>query len=59
MFQLIIILAIISLASSAEILFKNDFLMDNNGWRITGNKVEEPAVQQSYNLNQDMSHYIM
>lgn len=59
MFKLIIILVIISLALSAEILFKNDFLMDNNGWRITGNKVEEPAVQQSYNLNQDMSHYIM
>lgn len=59
MFQIIIILAMISMASSAEILFKNDFLMDNNGWRITGNKVEEPAVHQSYNLNQDMSHYIM
>ena len=55
----IIILAILSTVVGAEILFKNEFLMDNNGWRITGNKVEEPAVHQSYNLNQDMSHYIM
>jgi hypothetical protein len=59
MFQIIIILAILSTVVGAEILFKNDFLMDNNGWRITGNKVEEPAVHQSYNLLQDMSHYIM
>ena len=59
MFQIIIILAILSLATSVEILYKNDFLLDNNGWRITGNKIEEPAVQQSYNLNRDMSHYIM
>ena len=59
MFQFIIILTIISLAFGAEILFKNDFLMDNNGWRITGNKIEEPAVQQSYNLNRDMSHYLL
>jgi hypothetical protein len=60
MFQIfIIILTISSLALSAEILYKNEFMIDNNGWRITGNKVEEPAVHQSYNLNQDMSHYIM
>ena len=59
MFQIIIILTILSIASGVEVLFKNDFLLDNNGWRITGNKIEEPAVQQSYNLNRDMSHYIM
>jgi hypothetical protein len=59
MFKIIIILAILSLAASVDILYKNDFLLDNNGWRITGNKIEEPAVQQSYNLNRDMSHYIM
>ena len=53
MFQIIIILAILSLAASVEILYKNDFLLDNNGWQITGNKIEEPAVQQSYNLNRD------
>jgi len=60
MFQIfIIILTISSLALSAEILYKNEFMIDNNGWRITGNKIEEPAVHQSYNLNHDMSHYIM
>jgi hypothetical protein len=60
MFQIVtIILIISSLALSAEILYKNEFMIDNNGWRITGNKVEEPAVHQSYNLNRDMSHYIM
>jgi len=59
MFQLLIIFAIINFASCQEVLFKNDFLRDSNEWRITGNKVEEPAVHQSYNLNYDMSHYIM
>ena len=63
MFQTVIIITIIltisSLALTAEILYKNEFMIDNNGWRITGNKVEEPAVHQSYNLNRDMSHYIM
>lgn len=55
---LIIILTIIS-AFSNEILFENNFLRDNQGWKITGNKKIELAAQQSYNLNNEISHYIM
>lgn len=56
---LILLLTIISLVFGSEILFENNFLFDNQGWQITGNKKIEPSVHQSYNLNNEISHYIM
>lgn len=55
----LIILTIISHVFCSETLFENKFLYDNEGWQITGNKKIEPAAHQSYNLNKEISHYIM
>jgi len=56
---LILILTIISAVSSAQVLYQNKFLMDNENWQITGNKKIEPAAHQSYNIDNELSHYIM
>lgn len=56
---LIQILTIIYLANARDVLFESRFLMNNENWQITGNKKVEPATHQSYNINNDMSHYIM
>ena len=56
---LIIILTFISAVSAAEVLYQNKFLMDNENWQITGNKKIEPAAHQSYNIDREISHYIM
>jgi hypothetical protein len=57
--NLILTLTIISLVSATEVLYQSKFLMDNEKWQITGNKKIEPAEHQSYNLNSEISHYIM
>ena len=44
---------------AAEILYQNKFLLDNEKWTIIGNKINEHAVHQSYNIDKDLSHYIM
>ena len=56
---LILILTVISAVSAAEVLYQNKFLMDNENWQITGNKRVEPAAHQSYNIDNELSHYIM
>jgi len=56
---LILILTIISTVSAAEVLYENKFLMNNENWQITGNKRVEPAAHQSYNIDNQISHYIM
>jgi hypothetical protein len=56
---LIIILTIISAVSAAEVLYQSKFLLDNENWQITGNKKIEPAAHQSYNIDNELSHYIM
>lgn len=57
---LIIILLIVSCTIYArEILHENSFLFDNEQWQIIGNKIIEPAVHQSYNVDNLISHYIM
>ena len=58
MFKILILLSCIFLASG-EILYQNKFLLDNEQWSIIGNKNYEPAVHQSYNIDKDLSHYIM
>lgn len=56
----LIIIAILTIGvKSAEILHQNKFLLDNENWSIIGNKNYEPAVHQSYNIDKDLSHYIM
>ena len=60
MFMILIsLLSIIYLANAGEILYENKFLMNNEKWLITGNKIIEPAAHQSYNIEKEMSHYIM
>lgn len=59
MIQILIILATIISGFSKEILFENKFLLDNEGWQITGNKRIEKVVHQTYNINNEISHYIM
>lgn len=49
----------VCLANASNVLYENKFLMNNENWQITGNKKVEHAVHQSYNINNDMSHYIM
>ena len=56
---LIVILTIIYAASAVEILYQGRFLMNNEDWQITGNKKLEPAAHQSYNINNEITHYIM
>ena len=56
---LILILTIISAVRAAQVLYESKFLMDNENWQITGNKKIEPAAHQSYNIDREMSHYIM
>jgi len=56
---LILILTIISMVSAVEVLYQSKFLMDNEKWQITGNKKIEPAAHQSYNIDNELSHYIM
>ena len=56
---LILILTIISAVRAAQVLHESKFLMDNENWQITGNKKIEPAAHQSYNIDREMSHYIM
>lgn len=55
----ILILTIISAVNAAQVLYENKFLMDNENWQITGNKKIEPAAHQIYNIDNQMSHYIM
>ena len=60
MLQYIILLFVINYTVNAvEILYENKFLFDNEKWQITGNKIIEPAVHQSYNVDSQISHYIM
>ena len=56
---LILILTIIWVVSAVEVLYESKFLMNNENWQITGNKKIEPAVHQSYNIDNQISHYIM
>lgn len=56
---LISLLNIIYPVNAGEILYENKFLMNNEKWQITGNKIIEPAAHQSYNIGKEMSHYIM
>ena len=58
MFKILILLSCLFLAC-AEILHQHKFLLDNEQWSIIGNKNYEPAVHQSYNIDKDLSHYIM
>ena len=36
-----------------------NFLLNNQGWKIIGNKQIEDPVHQAYNINNLMSHYII
>lgn len=36
-----------------------NFLLNNQGWKIIGNKQIEEAIHQAYNINNLMSHYII
>ena len=56
---LISLLIIIYGVNAFEILYENKFLMNNENWQITGNKKIEPAAHQSYNIDREISHYIM
>lgn len=56
---LILSLIFISVINAVEILYQNKFLLNNENWMITGNKKVEPAAHQSYNINNEISHYIM
>ena len=59
MFNILILLSCVFL-TSAEVLHQHKFLIDNENWSIIGNKNYEPAVHQSYNIdNARLSHYIM
>jgi hypothetical protein len=55
----ILLLIIICGVNAFEILYENKFLLNNENWMITGNKKVEPAAHQSYNINNEISHYIM
>ena len=57
--NLIILLTVIYTVIANKILYENNFLMNSQNWQITGNKIIEPAVHQSYNIDREMSHYIM
>ena len=61
MFKILLLLtAFLVSTHSAEILYQNKFLLDNENWSIIGNKNYEPAVHQSYNIDKArLSHYIM
>lgn len=59
MFKILLLCAFLVSAYSAEILYKHKFLLDNENWSIIGNKNYEPAVHQSYNIDNALSHYIM
>ena len=56
---LISLLNVIYQVNAGEILYENKFLMNNEKWQITGNKIIEPAAHQSYNIEKEMSHYII
>jgi len=56
---LILILTFICAVNAGEVLYENKFILNNENWQITGNKKVEPAAHQSYNLNNEISHYIM
>jgi hypothetical protein len=36
-----------------------NFLLNNQGWKIIGNKQIEEPIHQAYNINNLMSHYII
>jgi hypothetical protein len=59
MIRILILFITIIATIAIEKLFENKFLFDNEGWQITGNKKIEPAIHQSYNINKEISHYIM
>jgi len=47
-----------------KVFYENTFLLDSEGWIITGNKLESDALHQAYSLqdkkcNTQMSRYIM
>ena len=47
-----------------KVFYENSFLLDSEGWIITGNKLESDALHQAYtlldqNCNTQMSRYIM
>jgi len=56
---LILILTISWVVKAVEVLYESKFLMNNENWQITGNKIIEPAVHQSYNIDREITHYIM
>lgn len=46
-----------------KVFYENSFLLSNEGWIITGNKLESSALHQTYSLQDkncpvDMSRYI-
>ena len=56
---MLVLTTMVCLANASNVLYESKFLMNNENWQITGNKKVEPAAHQSYNLNNEMSHYIM
>lgn len=59
MMLLMKLLTIICVANASNVLYESKFLMNNENWQITGNKKIEPAAHQSYNIDREISHYIM
>ena len=59
MMLLMKLLTIICFANASNVLYESNFLMNNENWQITGNKKIEPAAHQSYNIDREISHYIM
>jgi len=62
-FLLIIALLIIKNNILGKVFYENSFLLGNEGWIITGNKLESSALHQTYTLLDkncpvDMSRYI-
>lgn len=62
-FLLIIALLIIKNNILGKVFYENSFLLSNEGWIITGNKLESSALHQTYtlldkNCHTDMSRYI-
>ena len=62
-FLLVIALLIIKNNILGKVFYENSFLLSNEGWIITGNKLESSALHQTYTLLDkncpvDMSRYI-
>jgi hypothetical protein len=57
--MIMILLFIITLNAINLVNANYNFLLNNQGWKIIGNKQIEDSVHQSYNINNLMSHYII